>query len=64
MDRDVDVGFGSLAAARRMQKAALRAAGKRPSPDGRLALLYVNLLRHFQRIVDFDAQITHGTVEF
>ena len=26
-------------------------------------LLYVNLLRHFQRIVDFDAKVAHRAVE-
>jgi hypothetical protein len=26
--------------------------------------LYVNLLRHFQRVVDFDPQVAHRAIEF
>lgn len=39
-----DVRFGSVAVVRRNQKSVIRTAGMRPSPDGRIPLLYVNLL--------------------
>jgi hypothetical protein len=55
--------FGSLAVVRFYRGMVVQTTGKRPSPDGRGGGSDVQLFRHLQCIVDFDAEVANGAVE-